>query len=52
LSRSHQKGGSEKLYPEEEAVIKRVLAGKEKLYKFDNADQVIRHLNSLASKKK
>jgi hypothetical protein len=52
LSKTHQKNDSEKLYPEEEEVVKRVLSGKEKLYKFDNANEVIKHLNKLASKKK
>ncbi len=52
MSKMHQKNYSGQLHPEEEAVVKRVLSGKEELYKFDNADEVTKHLNKLASKKK
>lgn len=52
LSKIVQKANKSELLPEEEAVVKRVLAGKEKLYKFDSADEAIAHLNRKRKSKK
>jgi hypothetical protein len=39
-----------KLSPSENAVAKRVLLGKEKIYKFDNAEDAIKHLENARNK--
>lgn len=39
-----------KLSPSEDAVAKRVLLGKEKIFKFDNAEDAIRHLENARNK--
>lgn len=39
-----------KLTPSEDAVAKRVLLGKEKIFKFDNADDAIKSLENSRKK--
>ncbi|HEX9846142.1 MAG TPA: hypothetical protein VGA92_06720 [Candidatus Nitrosotenuis sp.] len=51
MSKTQQKTRkSDKLYPKEEAVVKRILSGKEKLYKFDNPEDALGFLRSISKK--
>jgi hypothetical protein len=56
LSKTQQKirktKDNDSLTPQEEAVVKRILAGKEKIYHFNNAEEAIKFLHKSVAKKK